>query len=144
MKNLPFNTEVAAIRKVFEKFGTLGRIILPPSGITAIVEFLEPSEAKAAFKKLAYSKFVNVPLFLEWAPKDSLQDSTVEYKEVDTKPEKQEDRNIEPEEGTTIFVKNLNFETTDESLKKVRNIFLSIQFRLFEFLICSTLRVLEI
>lgn len=124
MKNLPFKTEVKEIRKVFEKFGTIGRIILPPSGITAIVEFMEPSEAKAAFKKLAYSKFINVPLFLEWAPKDSLQAATLKKEEKITKPvEDMKDEKVEemeePEEGTTIFVKNLNFETTDESLKNV-------------------------
>jgi multiple RNA-binding domain-containing protein 1 len=38
---------------------------------TAIVEFLEPSEAKAAFTKLAYTKFKHLPLYLEWAPSDT-------------------------------------------------------------------------
>ena len=32
------------------------RLVLPPSGITALVEFFEPSQAKKAFQKLAYSK----------------------------------------------------------------------------------------
>jgi len=36
----------------------LGRLILPPSGLTAIVEYIHPTEAKAAFSGLAYSKVV--------------------------------------------------------------------------------------
>ena len=35
------------------------------------MEFLEPSEAKTAFTKLAYSKFKHLPLYLEWAPSDT-------------------------------------------------------------------------
>jgi multiple RNA-binding domain-containing protein 1 len=35
------------------------------------VEFLEPSEAKIAFTKLAYTKFKHLPLYLEWAPSDT-------------------------------------------------------------------------
>jgi multiple RNA-binding domain-containing protein 1 len=38
---------------------------------TAVVEFLEPSEAKTAFTKLAYTKFKHQPLYLEWAPSDT-------------------------------------------------------------------------
>ena len=30
--------------------------MLPPSGITALIEFLEAAEAKKAFQKLAYTK----------------------------------------------------------------------------------------
>lgn len=34
VKNLPSKTELKEIRGLFEKFGVLGRVILPPSGIT--------------------------------------------------------------------------------------------------------------
>lgn len=56
VKNLPAKTDVSEIEQVFSPFGTLGRVLLPPSGITAIVEFLIPTEAKTAFTKLAYRK----------------------------------------------------------------------------------------
>ncbi len=55
-KNLPANTSEEEIRTMFERFGHLGRVVLPPSGITAIVEFLEPTEARSAFRGLAYTK----------------------------------------------------------------------------------------
>ena len=58
MKNLPFNTAPDELRTVFAPFGTVARLVLPPSGITALVEFFEPSQAKKAFQKLAYSKVI--------------------------------------------------------------------------------------
>lgn len=36
--------------------------------LPALVEFLEPSEARKAFMRLAYSKYKHLPLYLEWAP----------------------------------------------------------------------------
>lgn len=56
VKNLPAGTSVAELEDVFGKHGSLGRVLLPEGGITAIVEFLEPTEAKQAFTRLAYSK----------------------------------------------------------------------------------------
>ncbi|CAH0546804.1 unnamed protein product [Brassicogethes aeneus] len=127
IKNLPSRTEISEIRCLFEKHGEIGRIILPPSGITAIVEYFEPSEARKAFTRLAYSKFKNVPLYLEWAPENTLTgtnisrpvtaketQSTETEKVENVEPEEEE----EPEPDTTLFVKNLNFKTTDEELKK--------------------------
>ncbi|ODM98908.1 putative RNA-binding protein 19 [Orchesella cincta] len=67
-KNLPANTSANDLKQLFLKHGVLNRIILPPSGVTGIVEFAEPAEARAAFRKLAYTKFFNLPLYLEWAP----------------------------------------------------------------------------
>ncbi|KAK9877154.1 hypothetical protein WA026_016897 [Henosepilachna vigintioctopunctata] len=130
VKNLPSKTNVKEIRSIFEIYGIIGRIILPPSGITAIVEFVEASEARKAFTNLAYSKFKNMPLYLEWAPENSLQERTsVSHEEIEpSKPEvsentdlneeKEESDEEEPEPDTTIFVKNLNFKTTEAELKK--------------------------
>ena len=40
----------------------------------AVVEFLEPLEARSAFRRLAYSMFKGCPLFLEWAPAAAFRD----------------------------------------------------------------------
>uniref|UniRef100_A0A6P7FLT5 Probable RNA-binding protein 19 n=1 Tax=Diabrotica virgifera virgifera TaxID=50390 RepID=A0A6P7FLT5_DIAVI len=143
VKNLPSKTEAKEIREIFEKNGEVGRVILPPSGITAIIEFLEPSEARKAFTRLAYTKFKNMPLYLEWAPENSLKESSKDNtgkivntddkkiqpeEETNTEQNNEENSNEnnveeaeeeEPEPDTTLFVKNLNFKTTDEGLKKV-------------------------
>lgn len=140
-KNLPAATEVADLSPIFSKFGPIGRIVLPPSGVTALIEYCDPSEARQAFKKLAYSKFKNVPLYLEWAPEDTFTrtlngeaiipktEPTVEVKEeaktaAEPEPEPEEpvaeDADDEPEPDTTLFLRNLNFKTV---LETVRNHF---------------------
>ena len=61
-KNLPAGTKAEELRELFSKSGSLGRVVLPPAGVTAIVEFVEPSEARAAFYRLAYTKVSLVSL----------------------------------------------------------------------------------
>ncbi|KAK5639978.1 hypothetical protein RI129_010789 [Pyrocoelia pectoralis] len=126
VKNLPAETQLGELRELFQKYGIIGRIIFPPSGITAIVEYLEPSEARKAFTSLAYSKFKHTPLYLEWAPADSLksQGAIPESVTEDTKVEEiveikvEEEIDEEPEPDTTLFVKNLNFKTTNAGLRQ--------------------------
>ncbi|XP_078083132.1 putative RNA-binding protein 19 [Mustelus asterias] len=133
VKNLPAGTQVEELEEVFKKHGGLGRVLLPSAGITAIVEFLEPTEAKQAFTKLAYSKFQHVPLYLEWAPMDVFCSPNPEMKkpeknpintaqDAEAKDENEVDDLSEDEEeripGCTLFVKNINILTTEETLMK--------------------------
>jgi len=71
VKNLPAQTKPSELREMFAKHGELVRIVMPPAGITALVEFLEPSEARKAFHALAYTRYKHLPLYLEWAPDNS-------------------------------------------------------------------------
>ncbi|NXD11176.1 RBM19 protein, partial [Nothocercus nigrocapillus] len=159
VKNLPAGTRIAELEQVFGKHGSLGRVLLPEGGITAIVEFLEPTEAKQAFTRLAYTKFHSAPLYLEWAPMGVFsgpvsQKQTLEVPEEEGKPrsvfatsynvgfvfsasgngtdkpgkdsevpaaqegeeEEEEEENIP---GCTLFIKNLNFATTEDTLKEI-------------------------
>ena len=70
VKNIPHSTENSELRDLFARFGDLSRIVLPPTKTMALVEFDEASEARKAFRQLAYSKFKNQPIYLEWAPVD--------------------------------------------------------------------------
>uniref|UniRef100_A0A8C9UZY5 RNA binding motif protein 19 n=1 Tax=Scleropages formosus TaxID=113540 RepID=A0A8C9UZY5_SCLFO len=139
VKNLPAGVKVSELEAVFSPHGSLGRVLLPPSGLTAIVEFLEFSEAKRAFTRLAYTKFQHVPLYLEWAPagvfstppqekakKPPLQrepegvlafDLSVFLVLLPTGDEEEEEEESVP--GCTLFVKNLNFSTSEETLAEV-------------------------
>uniref|UniRef100_A0A667Y7Q9 Probable RNA-binding protein 19 n=1 Tax=Myripristis murdjan TaxID=586833 RepID=A0A667Y7Q9_9TELE len=108
VKNLPAGVTASELEELFSPHGSLGRVLLPPSGLTAIVEFLEPTEAKRAFTRLAYSKFHHIPLYLEWAPVG-----------VFTAAKPESEKGAEEEEsapGSTLFIKNLNFSTTEEKL----------------------------
>uniref|UniRef100_A0A3P9H0X0 Probable RNA-binding protein 19 n=1 Tax=Oryzias latipes TaxID=8090 RepID=A0A3P9H0X0_ORYLA len=129
VKNLPAGVTTSELEELFSPHGSLGRVLLPPSGLTAIIEFLEPTEAKRAFTRLAYSKFHHVPLYLEWAPVGVFvadQQKTVSNKEESVKEKKdleKEDKEEEDEEedavpGSTLFIKNLSFITTEEKLQE--------------------------
>jgi multiple RNA-binding domain-containing protein 1 len=50
------------------RFGNVAAFLLPPSKTVALVEYIEPTEARGAFKGLAYRKYMHLPLYLEWAP----------------------------------------------------------------------------
>ncbi|EDV51227.1 probable RNA-binding protein 19 [Drosophila erecta] len=140
-KNLPAATDISELTPIFSRYGPIGRIVLPPSGVTALIEYCDPLEARQAFKKLAYSKFKNAPLYLEWAPEQVfsktlsgdpvIPKSEPEPKE-ETKPEEKpividakaeedsraEDADDEPEPNTTLFLRNLNFKTVQETVEK--------------------------
>lgn len=136
----------------FGKFGALGRVVLPPSRAVAIIEFVEPTEARVAFRSLAYSKvrervrvcvcvraclcaprapsqsfaqFKSVPLYLEWAPLGVFK--SPRKAATNAAPERAPEAAAaaaEAEEGgsgssgsSTLFVKNLSFETTERKLR---------------------------
>ncbi|XP_041344722.1 probable RNA-binding protein 19 [Pyrgilauda ruficollis] len=143
VKNLPAGTSALELEELFGQHGGLGRVLLPEGGITAIVEFLEPTEAKLAFTRLAYSKFHSVPLYLEWAPMgvflnpapqkkkagapgkedgaglvagEAIKDSEEAAVQEEEEEEEEEEENIP---GCTLFIKNLNFATTEDTLKEM-------------------------
>uniref|UniRef100_A0A8D8PPT4 Probable RNA-binding protein 19 n=1 Tax=Cacopsylla melanoneura TaxID=428564 RepID=A0A8D8PPT4_9HEMI len=143
VKNLPYKTSPDELKALFEPFGDLGRVLIPPYGITGLVEFLHKAGAKAAFNALAYTKFKETPLYLEWAPdgtfigqKENKKKKTKEEEgaeeeggdvkvkeeeeeeegEKETNEELEEER--EPEPDTTLYIKNLNFNSTEESIRK--------------------------
>ncbi|KAF4079049.1 hypothetical protein AMELA_G00188660 [Ameiurus melas] len=138
VKNLPSGVQAKELETLFSHHGSLGRVLLPPSGLTAIVEFLEPTEAKRAFTRLAYTKFQHVPLYLEWAPMavfltrpeqhkaaelDAMNKNVADQQtDANKKEEEHEEEDEEEEEeslpGSTLFVKNLNYSTTEESLQE--------------------------
>lgn len=69
VKNLPFSASEEELETLFGAVGPLGRLVLPPTRTLALVEYLEPQDARRAFKSLAYKRYQHVPLYLEWAPK---------------------------------------------------------------------------
>ncbi|KAG1656825.1 hypothetical protein FOA52_008459 [Chlamydomonas sp. UWO 241] len=70
VKNLPYSADEGELEELFGRHGPVVRLVLPPTKTLALVEFGEPSDARSAFKAIAYKKYQHVPLYLEWAPKD--------------------------------------------------------------------------
>ncbi|KAG0162704.1 Multiple RNA-binding domain-containing protein 1, partial [Apophysomyces sp. BC1034] len=136
VKNIPFGTTEDDIRELFGKFGELGRVLIPPAKTIAVVEFLEPTEARNAFKALAYRRFKDTLIYLEKAPSGIFKDkadlasvkkaSTVYAKTVVSGADVMESTNTNDIDAdvASLFVKNLKFTTTPETL---RNVFSSLE-----------------
>jgi multiple RNA-binding domain-containing protein 1 len=86
----------------------------------AIVEYVERTDAEKGFTSLAFKKFKHVPLYLEWAPKNAFVSTPVASAAVGAKNNDVEEGPLEDVGETgTLFVKNLNFATTGDILRKV-------------------------
>ncbi|XXH03042.1 hypothetical protein Hte_009432 [Hypoxylon texense] len=127
VKNFPYGTTTEEIRTLFEEHGQVLKVLMPPTGTIAIVQFAQAPQAKAAFAKLAYRRFKDSILFLEKAPKDLLISSKEQHNDAQASEEPSgvqklsvsellEQGNDEPVETSSLFVKNLHWDTTTEEL----------------------------
>ena len=117
------------------RFGSIATLLIPKSKSVALIDYVEPTEARAAFKGLSYRKYHNVPIYLEWAPtgiidkgkaalarkiaagkksaeNDEKLNPTVKKSKEDKEKEKEDE-----ESYSTLFVKNLNFTSDEDSLR---------------------------
>ncbi|KAL6843718.1 hypothetical protein ACP4OV_026289 [Aristida adscensionis] len=135
VKNLPYSSSEEELAAMFQKHGSLDKIVLPPTRVFALIIFVEATDAQRAFKKLLYTRYKDTPLYLEWAPHNILSPTSAAVDEdeksevgerivtkaiVDQTMEGVSAEEIDPDrvESRSVFVKNLNFKTTDESLKQ--------------------------
>ncbi|KAL9480052.1 hypothetical protein ACSS6W_004838 [Trichoderma asperelloides] len=129
VKNFPYGTSMEELRKMFEECGPVLRVLMPPTGTIAIIQFAQLNHAKAAFGKMAYRRVKDSVLFLEKAPVDlfkngSAQDQASPLGEQRTGVQKLSvddllssgDKVEEPAETASLFVRNLNFATTTNRL----------------------------
>ncbi|KAG2378089.1 hypothetical protein C9374_008711 [Naegleria lovaniensis] len=132
VKNIPFHENTEKLKQeLHDLFGfksrRISRIIIPSSKTIALIEFYEPVEARQAFTHLAYKNFYNVPLYLQWAPEGVLppkkEEKKEESKKEDKGPVRVADEGDDNQESTVLFIKNLNFKTTEESLKELLKIY---------------------
>ncbi|CDS05564.1 hypothetical protein LRAMOSA08092 [Lichtheimia ramosa] len=132
VKNTPFGTSEDDLRELFGKYGDLGRVLVPPAQTMGVVEFIEPSEARAAFKALAYRRYKDTLIYLEKAPVGLFKEKTSEVTVAGDKKDKSSAKtalsgadliestpDTDDSDVATLFVKNLNFSTTPEGLRKV-------------------------
>jgi multiple RNA-binding domain-containing protein 1 len=112
IKHLPVEfVKEAELQNLFAKFGDLIKFSVSPSKTVAIAQYRDPARAGKAFTELAYSRYHSSPLYLEWAPSDVFTGEK-NLGSAANEPARQI-------ESVTLYVKNLNFATTSESLKKV-------------------------
>jgi multiple RNA-binding domain-containing protein 1 len=127
VKNLPHSVTPDELRKLFEEHGTVTKFLMPPTGMTAIVEFSNVVEAKTAFMSLSYRKLKDSILYLEKAPKDLFKEGVVFTVPPPTSSDKpgaklsatdllEDAPEAEATNTATLYVRNLNFSTTTERL----------------------------
>ncbi|CAN3371506.1 hypothetical protein DIURU_000202 [Diutina rugosa] len=140
VKNFPHGTSSSEIGELFAPYGAIDRILMPPQAATiAIVEFRDAPSARSAFSKLSYRKFKQGILYLEKGPKGiftraatdaekqaagavssepvveakTTAEDAIETNEID------DDDDVVSGPTVSVFVKNLNFETTSAQLSAV-------------------------
>lgn len=127
VKNVPHGVSPDELRKLFEEHGTVTRFLMPPTGMTAIIQYSNVAEAKTAFMSLSYRKMKDSILYLEKAPKDLFKEGVVasvsQTLSINTPGAKLSATDLleeapEPETSNTatLYVRNLNFTTTTERL----------------------------
>ena len=139
VKNIPYGTTAEQIREMFEVHGELRRVLVPPAGTMAVVEFVHADEASKAFKAIVYRRMGSSVVYLERGPvgmfvlekegkdgQDEMGTKTVNSVKPITISEQDrmvegDDDDVPPElsAGSTLFLKNLAFSTTTERLMQV-------------------------
>ncbi|RMD41045.1 hypothetical protein DV735_g4100, partial [Chaetothyriales sp. CBS 134920] len=123
LKNFPFGTTTDELSAMLSPFGTVERIIFPPTGTIAIALFEEALACKAALKGLAYKNFKGSVLYLEKAPlglfdpTQRAQNGDEAADEMDSGANTELSSSNRP--AATVFVRGLNFATTTARLSEV-------------------------
>ncbi|KAF9014543.1 RNA-binding domain-containing protein [Hymenopellis radicata] len=131
VKNIPYGTTEEQIRELFEPHGTLTRVIVPPAGTMAVVDFDRPADASTAFRAVAYRRLGSSVIYLEKGPLGVFTDTPPPAPQVHvssthaiTIPEQAAGAAADEEPslsaGSTLFVKNLAFATTAELCRRLR------------------------
>ena len=134
VKNIPYGTSAADVRALFEPHGELRRALVPPAGTIAVVEFVHSDEGRKAFRAVAYRRMGNSVIYLEkglegmFITDEPIVDAAANeptaptpVAATDPAPVALAEDSDEPalSAGTTLFVKNLSFNTTPEKLTQV-------------------------
>ncbi|KAH8597506.1 hypothetical protein B0O99DRAFT_592660 [Bisporella sp. PMI_857] len=127
VKNFPYGMTLEELRTMFEEFGQVLRVLMPPAGTVAIVEMAQAGHAKAAFGSLSYRRIKDSILYLEKAPKNlftavNIDNATFPDQQADSSAQTMsasdllETDNGDGEGTATLYVRNLNFTTTSGRL----------------------------
>ncbi len=129
VKNFSYGTTMDELRRMFEESGPVLKVLMPPSGTIAIVQFAQANHAKAAFGKLAYRRIKDSVLFLEKGPKDlfkgdqsgppvtpAADQKTTGVQKLSVNDLLSGGDRADEAETTSLFIRNLNFATSTNKL----------------------------
>lgn len=113
LKNFSYGTTFEELSQLLNQYGSVSRLVFPPTGTMAVVQYEEPSSATLALKQLAYRNLKGSVLYLERAPKGIWTHQQAPTWVEDTKGD---DLDMSTPTSATLFVRNLNFTTTSTRL----------------------------
>ena len=136
VKNIPYGATEDQMRELFEPHGRLTRVLVPPAGTMAIVEYEHPDEAAKGFRAVAYRRLGNSIIYLEKGPLGMFDEnsasgsSTTAAASMETAPhvpraaDHESDADADKPEpsiksGSTLYIKNISFSTTQEKFTSV-------------------------
>uniref|UniRef100_A0A7S3NY56 RRM domain-containing protein n=1 Tax=Euplotes crassus TaxID=5936 RepID=A0A7S3NY56_EUPCR len=90
-------------------------LIISPTNTLAIAKYKSASQAEAVMKKLTYYRLHNIPLYLEYAPQVFEKTSI----RVNSGEDAQMTEDTSSKIPNTVFVKGLNFETSEQKLREL-------------------------
>jgi multiple RNA-binding domain-containing protein 1 len=110
IKNISLNVTVEEL----STYAQTNDLIISPSNTLAIAKYKSATQAENVMKKLCYYRLHNIPLYLEYAPEafetGKVQPSIARDVEM---------HDTASDTTNTVFVKNLNFNTSEQKLKEV-------------------------
>lgn len=121
VKNIPYGTTAEQLREMFGIHGELQRVLVPPAGTMAVIEFAHADEARQAFRAIAYRRLGNSVIYLEKGPLGMFEPTSAASEVANgvtpiaiEEPDAGDDANVDITNGKTLFVKNLAFATSSE------------------------------
>jgi multiple RNA-binding domain-containing protein 1 len=134
VKNIPFGVSVHELSDMFSPHGPITKILMPPAGVIAAIQFENVDDARKAF--LPHRRLKDTLIYLEWGYQGMFKDP----KKIQTPASRAEEETQkklaaklaedtanntvrdgpaeDDEGGSTLYIKNLSFSTTSESLTK--------------------------
>ena len=125
VKNFKYGVSAEDLKKLFSTNDSLKiqKILAPPAGTIAIIEFANSTQAAAAMREFAYRKVDDSVLFIERGPRNLLFDNSKNKANHDLATKKSYMANAADDgdddtftNKTSIFVSNLNFITSQDRL----------------------------
>ena len=126
IKNLPKDTNKNKLTELFNRYGFVNKLILPTNRSICIAQFRNIDHAANVFSKLSGYMYQGVPLYLEYAPVNLFVEEKVEgMVEENGKEDVEQHKNIlledvqnEDVKNRTVYIKNLNFNTTEDQVDR--------------------------
>lgn len=132
IKNFAYGTKTDELKTMFGEFGKVERILMPPSGTTAIIELENKFQANTAYNALSNRRFKDSMLFLQKTPEDIFAPYTsktnldVEVQESENSIAAKTSAKALMDQASqnlavntsTLFVRNLSFATNNEKFQE--------------------------